>query len=144
MKLEVNPDGTFLPDEHRMTRLGNILRFLSLDELPSLINVLKGEMSLVGPRPLPTKYLDLYSKRHKRRLEVRPGITGLAQISGRNNLSWGEKFDLDVEYVDTASLRLDLSIFLKSFLVVLKREGINAPGHVTMPEFKPNGENLTS
>ena len=144
MSLAANSDGTLLPDEDRMTRFGNILRSSSLDELPSLINVIKGEMSLVGPRPLPTKYLDLYSSKHKRRLEVRPGITGLAQINGRNNLSWEEKFDLDVEYVDKASLRLDLSILLKSCLVVLKREGINAPGHVTMPEFKSPGENQTN
>ncbi len=140
MSFAVNSDGALLPDEKRITRFGSILRSSSLDELPSLINVIKGEMSLVGPRPLPTKYLDLYSSKHKRRLEVKPGITGLAQINGRNNLSWQEKFDLDVEYVDKASLRLDLSILLKSCLVVLKREGINAPGHATMPEFKSLGE----
>lgn len=140
MSLEANSDGALLPDEKRLTRFGSILRSSSLDELPSLINVIKGEMSLVGPRPLPTKYLDLYSSKHKRRLEVKPGITGLAQIHGRNNLSWQEKFDLDVEYVDKASLRLDLSILLKSCLVVLKREGTNAPGHATMPEFKSLGE----
>ncbi len=140
MSLEANSDGTLLPDEKRLTRFGNILRSSSLDELPSLINVIRGEMSLVGPRPLPIEYLDLYSSKHKRRLEVRPGITGLAQINGRNKLSWEEKFDLDVEYVEKASLRLDLSILLKSCLVVFKREGINAPGHVTMPEFKLPGE----
>ncbi len=144
MSSATDSNGTLLPDEKRLTKFGNILRSSSLDELPSLINVIKGEMSLVGPRPLPTKYLDLFSSKHKRRLEVKPGITGLTQINGRNNLSWQEKFDLDVEYVDKASLRLDPSILLKSCLVVLKREGINAPGHATMPEFKSLGESQTN
>jgi lipopolysaccharide/colanic/teichoic acid biosynthesis glycosyltransferase len=141
MSLAMYSDGTLLPDEKRLTRFGNILRSSSLDELPSLVNVIKGEMSLVGPRPLPIEYLDLYSLKHKRRFEVKPGITGLAQINGRNNLSWQEKFDLDVEYVENASLRLDITILLKSCLVVLKRVGINAPGHATMPDFKSPGEN---
>ncbi|MBY8874833.1 sugar transferase [Micromonospora sp. PLK6-60] len=123
----------------RLTPLGNWLRATSLDELPTLWNVLRGEMSLVGPRPLLPEYLDRYSPWQARRHEVRPGMTGLAQIRGRNSLSWAEKLDLDVEYVDTRSLRLNLSILLATVRPVLRREGISAPGHATAPEFLGTG-----
>lgn len=129
-------DGNVLPDEERMTPLGRFLRTSSLDELPELINVIRGEMSLVGPRPLLPEYLDLYSERQRRRHEVLPGITGWAQIKGRNALAWDEKLELDVWYVEHWSLRLDLRILLSTLLAVLARKGIAAEGHVTMPNFK--------
>lgn len=124
-----------LPDEQRMTRLGNFLRNSSLDELPALLNVLKGEMSLVGPRPLLPEYLPLYTPEQSRRHEVKPGITGWAQIMGRNELNWEEKFNLDVWYVNHHSIILDLKILLLTILKVFKREGITQEGHVTMPKF---------
>lgn len=123
------------PDAERITRLGSFLRSTSLDELPELWNVLVGDMSLVGPRPLLTHYLDLYSTEQARRHEVRPGITGLAQVEGRNALDWEERFRLDVLYVDTWSVPGDLRILLRTLVSVLKREGISADGHATMPEF---------
>lgn len=122
-------------DEQRMTTFGSFLRSTSLDELPTLWNVLKGDMSLVGPRPLLVRYLDHYSPEQRRRHEVRPGVTGLTQISGRNHLTWDEKFAKDLEYVDRRSLWLDLTIVLRTFLHVVRREGISAEGTVTMPEF---------
>lgn len=122
-------------DEERLTTFGTRLRSTSLDELPTLINVLRGDMSVVGPRPLLVQYLERYTPQQKLRHEVRPGITGLAQVSGRNALSWEEKFDLDVEYVDARSVFLDARIILFTALAVLKREGISAHGHVTMAEF---------
>jgi len=127
--------GNLLPDEMRLTRLGALLRSTSLDELPELFNVLKGEMSLVGPRPLKMEYLSLYTPRQARRHEVLPGITGWAQVNGRNSLSWEEKFELDVWYVDNQSFWLDLKILFLTVVKVLKREGISAEGHVTMPKF---------
>jgi len=127
--------GNLLPDEMRLTRLGAFLRSTSLDELPELFNVLKGEMSLVGPRPLKMEYLSLYTPRQARRHEVLPGITGWAQVNGRNSLSWEEKFELDVWYVDNRSFWLDLKILFLTVVKVLKREGISAEGHVTMPKF---------
>jgi lipopolysaccharide/colanic/teichoic acid biosynthesis glycosyltransferase len=130
-----DPEGKLLPDEQRLTVFGRTLRALSLDELPELLNVIKGEMSMVGPRPLLTKYLERYSREQARRHEVPPGITGWAQINGRNALSWEEKFKLDVWYVDHWSLWLDLKILLLTALRVLRREGINAPGEATAPEF---------
>jgi len=130
-----NPDGTTQPDEERLTPLGRILRRTSLDELPQLWNVLRGDMSLVGPRPLLMQYLDRYTPEQARRLEVKPGITGWAQINGRNAISWDEKFALDVWYVDHRSLQLDLRILWKTFVKVLRREGISAADHCTMPEF---------
>ncbi len=129
------PDGSLLPDAQRLTALGRFLRSTSLDELPELINVARGEMSLVGPRPLLMQYVSRYSPEHRKRHDVRPGITGLAQVSGRNALSWPEKFDLDVEYVRTASLALDARILWRTLRAVLRREGISAEGQVTMPEF---------
>lgn len=126
-------------DEQRLTELGRFLRSTSLDELPTLWNVLKGDMSLVGPRPLLVQYLDRYSPQQRRRQEVRPGVTGLAQVSGRNALSWGDKLALDVEYVDRRSLRLDLSVLLRTVTSVLHRHGISAAGEATMPEFMGTG-----
>jgi len=136
--LEVDEAEGLVTDEQRMTRFGAFLRSTSLDELPSLWNVVKGDMSLVGPRPLLVRYLERYSPEQARRHEVRPGITGLAQVSGRNAISWDEKFAKDVEYVDNRSLRLDLRILFKTVAKVLKRDGISADGEVTMTEFMGN------
>lgn len=130
------PDATHVTDEERLGRVGKILRATSLDELPSLINVLRGDMSLVGPRPLLMSYLPLYSPEQARRHEVRPGITGLAQVSGRNAISWEEKFARDVEYVDSRSLALDLRILAATLAKVIKRDGISAQGSATMPAFE--------
>ena len=124
-----------MPDAERLTPLGAWLRAWSLDELPELLNVLRGNMSLVGPRPLLPQYLPLYSERHRKRHLVRPGITGLAQASGRNALRWSDKFDLDVEYVERCSFRLDVAILWRTLRSVLRREGISAAGEATMPEF---------
>ena len=127
--------GNLLPDEERLTSFGEILRRYSLDELPEIINVLKGEMSFVGPRPLLMQYLDRYSPAQMRRHNTKPGITGWAQINGRNALEWKEKFRLDVWYVDNRSLWLDLKIVCMTVFKVLKREGITHPGRATMEEF---------
>ena len=136
MRHAVDPQGRPLPDAQRLTRLGKFLRATSLDELPELFNVLRGEMSLVGPRPLLTAYLDRYTPEQMRRHEMPPGITGWAQINGRNALNWEERFALDVWYVDHWSLALDLKILALTFWKVLKREGISAPGEATMQEFQ--------
>jgi lipopolysaccharide/colanic/teichoic acid biosynthesis glycosyltransferase len=122
-------------DEDRMTRLGAFLRSTSVDELPSLWNVVKGDMSLVGPRPLLVQYLDRYTPEQRRRHDVRPGLTGLAQVSGRNDLPWPRRFEIDVQYVDTASLGLDLRIMWWTIVKVFRREGVASEGHVTMSEF---------
>ena len=127
MKDAFDKDGNALPDDQRITSFGHKLRSTTLDEMPQLLNVLKGEMSIVGPRPQMKDFLDHYSEHQMRRHEVKPGMTGLAQVSGRNNLSWEEKFDLDVEYVDTHSIWLDFKIMFKTVKVMLKKEGINAP-----------------
>jgi sugar transferase EpsL len=129
--------GNLLPDSERLTSFGKWLRSTSLDELPELLNVLKGEMSLVGPRPLLVQYLPRYSQEQRRRHDVPPGLTGWAQINGRNALSWEEKFRLDVWYVDHGGLWLDLSILFRTVWQVVAREGISAPGDATMPEFRP-------
>lgn len=131
--------GNLLPDEQRLTRLGRFLRSSSLDELPELFNVLRGEMSLVGPRPLFKHYLERYSPEQARRHEVLPGITGWAQVNGRNALDWEEKFRLDVWYVDNWSFGLDLKILLLTLWKVIKREGISQPGHATAEEFMGSG-----
>lgn len=131
-----NSEGDLLPDAQRLTRLGKILRTYSLDELPELINVLRGEMSLVGPRPLLMKYLSLYNAEQARRHDVLPGITGWAQVNGRNVLSWEDKFHLDVWYVDNWSLWLDIKIIGLTIYKVLKREGINQPGSATAEEWQ--------
>lgn len=128
--------GRLLPDEARMTRLGRFLRSTSLDELPELLNVLRGEMSLVGPRPLLVQYLDRYTPDQMRRHAVRPGLTGWAQVNGRNAVTWEERLDLDVWYVDNLSLRLDLRIMMRTAALVRRREGVSADGHATMPEFR--------
>ena len=129
------PDGRLLPDADRLTAFGRFLRASSLDELPELWNVLKGDMSLVGPRPLLVEYLPLYSRVQARRHEVRPGITGWAQVNGRNALSWDRKLELDVWYVDNRSLWLDIRILWLTAGEVLARDGISAPGEATMPRF---------
>ena len=140
MSFEKDKKGNLLSDSQRITHFGNFLRKTSIDELPSLINVLKGDMSLVGPRPLLMNYLDLYNKFQRRRHEVKPGITGWAQINGRNTIDWEKKFELDVWYVDNYSLGMDIKILLITFLKVLKREGISAAGEATMTSFKGNNE----
>lgn len=130
MRDAVDKNGDPLPDEARITPFGQKLRATTLDEMPQLINVLKGDMSIVGPRPQMKEFLDHYTPEQMRRHEVKPGMTGLAQVSGRNNLSWEEKFELDVKYVETQSIWLDFKIMLKTFLVMVKKEGINAPDQV--------------
>lgn len=135
MREATDAAGQPLPDEERLTRVGQVLRAMSLDELPEFWNVLRGDMSLVGPRPLLMEYLPLYTPEQARRHEVRPGITGWAQVNGRNSLSWQEKFDLDVWYVDHASVLLDLKIIALTIFKTLNREGITQQGHATMPDF---------
>jgi sugar transferase EpsL len=132
--------GELAPDEQRITSVGRFLRAFSLDELPELFNVVRGDMSLVGPRPLLMEYLSRYSPQQARRHEVRPGITGWAQVNGRNCLSWEQRFEHDVWYVDHMSLWLDLRILMKTVVNVLKREGISASGHATMPRFMGSQE----
>lgn len=139
MRDAVDAYGRPLPDAERLTKLGRFLRSSSIDELPELWNVLKGEMSLVGPRPLLMDYLPLYSPEQARRHEVRPGVTGWAQVSGRNAISWDEKFALDVWYVDNRSLWLDLKIIWLTIRKVIKRDGISAAGEATMSKFTGNG-----
>jgi lipopolysaccharide/colanic/teichoic acid biosynthesis glycosyltransferase len=130
-----DPAGNLLPDAERLTPFGRWLRSTSLDELPSLLNVLAGELSLVGPRPLLPRYLPRYSAHHRRRHEVRPGLTGLAQVRGRNALSWPARFDADVEYVERCSLALDARILVRTLGVVVRRQGVSAPSEATMSEF---------
>jgi sugar transferase EpsL len=136
MTTRIDENGKLLPDEKRLTKFGNILRKTSLDELPSLWNVLKGEMSLVGPRPLLMEYLPLYSEEQMRRHEMKPGITGWAQINGRNTISWEEKFKLDLWYVDNRSFWIDMKIISLTIIKVLKQEGISQSDHSTMEKFK--------
>lgn len=139
---ERDEHGRLLPDEQRLTKVGRFLRSTSLDELPELFNVLKGDMSLVGPRPLLMEYLPLYTPEQARRHEVRPGITGWAQVNGRNAISWEQKFKYDVWYVDNRSFWLDLKILWMTFLTVLRREGISAQDHATMPVFEGQATSL--
>ncbi len=127
--------GSLLPDEQRLTPIGKLLRISSLDELPELLNIVRGEMAFVGPRPLLMEYLPLYSAEQARRHHVRPGITGWAQVHGRNSLSWEEKFRLDIWYVDNQNPALDLYIILMTIVIVLRRQGISAPGQATMSPF---------
>lgn len=131
--------GELLPDEDRLTPFGKMIRSTSIDELPELINVFKGDMSLVGPRPLLVEYKELYSPEQFRRHEVRPGITGWAQVNGRNSISWKERFELDVEYVENFNLFMDIKILFMTVFKVLKKDGISQDGHVTMEKF--NGHN---
>ena len=136
MTSERDEVGNLLPDEVRLTSFGKKLRSTSLDELPELFNILKGDMSIVGPRPLLVKYLLLYNEKQKHRHDVRPGFTGYAQVNGRNSISWEEKFNLDVEYVSNISFIMDVKIILKTIKVVLFKEGISSDTSVTMEEFK--------
>jgi len=139
MTNEKDKSGNLLPDEQRLKGIGKIIRKLSIDELPQLFNVLKGDMSFIGPRPLLIEYLPLYNKEQKRRHSIKPGITGLAQINGRNELSWQKKFEYDIEYVDNISFWLDLKILLLTVKKVVFKEGVNKAGHVTTEKF--NGKN---
>ena len=132
-------NGELLPNELRLTKFGKVIRSLSIDELPELINILKGEMSLIGPRPLPTRYLPLYNKKQIKRHNVLPGLTGLAQVKGRNSLTWSERFNLDVWDVENWSIFLDIKIFFLTFYKVLKRDGINQSNTSVMEAF--NGDN---
>ncbi len=136
MKDTRDEKGILLPDADRMTSFGTFLRSSSLDELPELVNVIRGEMSIVGPRPLLMQYLDRYTPEQMRRHNVKPGLTGWAQVNGRNAITWEQKFKLDVWYVDHSSLWLDMKIILMTVVKALKREGINQPGQVTVEEFK--------
>lgn len=135
MSLETDAQGELLPDIQRMTRVGSFLRKTSIDELPQLFNILKGDMSFIGPRPLLVKYLEYYTPEQNRRHEVTPGISGWAQVNGRNTISWEEKFDYDVWYVDHINLKLDMKIFWKTIKNVLIREGVNNSQTDTMPVF---------
>lgn len=130
--------GEPLPDEERLTSFGKLLRSTSIDELPELMNVLKGDMSLVGPRPLLVEYIPLYSQEQFRRHDVRPGITGWAQVNGRNSLSWNDRFKLDVEYVDNQNAFFDIKIIFMTIFKVIKRDGISQEGHATMEKFNGN------
>lgn len=132
---ERDENGELLPDEVRLTKFGKFLRSTSIDELPELFNILKGDMSVIGPRPLLVKYLPRYNEHQHRRHEVRPGLSGWAQVNGRNSISWEEKFDLDVEYVDNYSLSKDINILFMTVMSVIKRDGINSDNDVTMEEF---------
>ena len=140
MTNECDKDGILLSDKIRLTKFGKFLRSTSLDELPSLLNILKNDMSLVGPRPLLVEYLPLYSTKQARRHEVKPGITGWAQVNGRNAISWDEKFDLDVWYVDNQSILLDIKILCMTIIKVITRFGINQDRQTTMEKFKGNNE----
>ena len=131
-------DGNLLPDEVRLTKFGKLLRSTSLDELPELFNILKGDMAIVGPRPLLVQYLPRYNERQHHRHDVRPGFTGLAQVNGRNSISWQEKFEWDVRYVENVSFLMDLRIIAKTVKVVLKRDGISSETSATMEEFRGN------
>ena len=139
---EMDAMGELLPDEVRLKKFGKFLRSTSLDELPELINILKGEMSFVGPRPLLVEYMDLYTEEQKRRHDVRPGLTGLAQVNGRNETTWEDRFKHDLEYVDNVSLKTDVSIILKTIKLVFTRKGISGQGSVTMEKFKGSFENV--
>lgn len=137
---EKDENGELLPDEVRLTKFGQFLRSTSLDELPELFNILKGDMSVIGPRPLLVRYLPRYNAHQKRRHEVRPGLSGWAQVNGRNTVSWEDKFNMDVEYVDNYSLLMDIKILLMTVVNVLKHEGISSETSVTMEEFMGNEE----
>ena len=139
MTNERDENGNLLPDDIRLNKFGKFLRSTSLDELPELLNILKGDMSIVGPRPLLVKYLPLYNDEQRRRHDVRPGLTGNAQANGRNALSWEDKFKLDIEYVDNISFTFDIKIIIDTVKTVIKRDGISSESSVTMEEFKGNG-----
>ena len=138
---EKDENGNLLPDEKRLTKFGKFLRSTSLDELPELVNILKGDMAIVGPRPLLVEYLELYNEEQKHRHDVRPGLTGLAQVSGRNSITWEEKFAKDIEYVNKINFLLDLKIIFKTVSKVFKREGISQEGEATIEKFRGNKNN---
>jgi undecaprenyl phosphate N,N'-diacetylbacillosamine 1-phosphate transferase len=138
MNEKKSENGELLPDNERITRIGNFIRKNSIDELPQLVNVLKGDLSLIGPRPLLVEYLPLYNDFQKKRHNIRPGITGWAQVNGRNAISWSEKFDYDIWYVENISIKLDLKILFLTFKKVLKAEGISSATNVTMEKFTGN------
>ncbi|MBR5309847.1 MAG: sugar transferase [Oscillospiraceae bacterium] len=142
MTCEKDKEGNLLPDEKRLTKYGKFIRATSLDELPELINIIKGDMSIVGPRPLLVKYLPLYNEEQRRRHNVRPGLTGYAQVNGRNAVSWEEKFELDIRYVDNISFIGDIKIIIDTINVVLNRSGINSETSATMEEFKGTEKEL--
>lgn len=142
MTNEKDEQGNLLPDEKRLTKFGKFLRSTSLDELPELINIVKGDMSVVGPRPLLVEYLPYYNDREKHRHDVRPGLTGLAQINGRNSISWEEKFKEDIKYIENITFCNDIKIILKTVKKVFTREDISQSGNVTMEKFKDNKDNL--
>ena len=142
MTNEKDKDGNLLSDEKRLTRYGRFLRSTSLDELPELLNILKGDMSIVGPRPLLVRYLPLYNERQKLRHQVRPGLTGLAQVNGRNSLTWEQKFEDDVTYIENITFSGDIKIIFKTAISVLKREGISQENNATMEEFKGTQEEV--
>ena len=133
---QTGPDGDLLPDHIRLTKFGRLLRSSSLDELPELFNIIKGDMSIIGPRPLLVQYLPLYNDRQKKRHDVRPGLTGFAQINGRNSISWEDKFELDVYYIENLDFLLDVKIFWMTIIKVIKREGINSDTSDTMELFR--------
>lgn len=139
MTCEKDKEGSLLPDEQRLTRYGEFLRSTSLDELPELVNIFKGDMSIVGPRPLLVKYLSRYSEEQRRRHDVRPGLTGLAQVNGRNAITWEERFDLDVKYVGSITFIGDIKIIIATVKAVFKREGISSDSSATMEEFTGSG-----
>jgi len=143
MTNQCNTDGSLLPDSERISRFGHFLRSTSMDELPELINIIKGDMSFIGPRPLLIKYLPRYSERQRQRHKVRPGLSGLAQVKGRNTLSWDEKFNLDLQYIENISIWMDIKIFLLTILKVFKREGIHSQSSITMEEFMGSDTNTT-
>ena len=142
MSEDRGPTGALLPDSDRLGKFGIFLRKTSLDELPEVWNVLMGDMSIVGPRPLLMKYLTLYSDEQMKRHDVRPGITGLAQVNGRNSIDWGEKFKIDCYYVENFSFKMDIGIIFKTILVVLKSDGVSNNNHATMSEFKGNATKI--
>lgn len=139
---ERDENGELLPDEKRLTKFGKFLRSTSLDELPELVNILKGDMAIVGPRPLLVEYLELYNEEQKHRHDIRPGLTGFAQVNGRNSITWEEKFEQDIEYIKKISLINDLKIILQTIVKVFKRDGISQDNNVTMEKFKGNKERL--
>lgn len=139
MNDKIDKEGNLLPNNLRITKIGGFIRKTSIDEIPQLINVVKGDMSLVGPRPLLVRYLSLYNEEQKRRHDVKPGITGLAQVNGRNTITWSKKFEYDVHYVDNISFKLDIEIIFKTFMKVIKRSDINVSEKITMEAF--NGKN---
>jgi lipopolysaccharide/colanic/teichoic acid biosynthesis glycosyltransferase len=140
MNNSTDENGVLAQDSERITYLGKIFRSWSIDELPELWNILTGKMSFVGPRPLLIEYLDIYSAQQSRRHEVKPGLTGWAQVNGRNNISWEDKFNLDIWYVDNVSFKLDLKILLKTITYTIKKEGVTSKNHVTSPKFKSSSE----